>query len=85
MVVKNRAVIKTPAMTRNGTITIRTEGERLGMVRKGAIATSMMGEGRCRLEYPARDCLLAPPCSPCSFRVPLRRYCRYNLAALGGA
>ena len=29
-------------MTRNGTIMIRTEGERLGMVRKGAVATSMV-------------------------------------------
>ena len=29
-------------MTRNGTITIRIEGERLSMVRKGAVATSMV-------------------------------------------
>ena len=29
-------------MTRNGTIKIRTEGGRLGMVRKGAVATSMV-------------------------------------------
>ena len=83
-------------MTRKGTITIRTEGERLGMVRKGAVATSMVVRAvatsvvvRAVVGLNTQHAIVvllpyAPLCSP-SFRAPLPRYCRNNLTALGNA